>query len=190
VSGDAPWRVLRSRLALDAPWYRVRCDTIELPDGSVVDYYVSERRDVALVFAVTADATVVFVRQYKHGAGAATLELPGGVVDDGEEPEAAAVRELREETGHAPGPSGLLGIGAVDEDTSKNTNRVFSFLAPDARAVAEVRPEAMEAAGGLRVERHPLAAVRAMVGAAVTAQSSALAILLALDALDALERRG
>jgi 8-oxo-dGTP pyrophosphatase MutT (NUDIX family) len=109
------------------------------------------------------------------------------VVDDGEEPEAAAVRELLEETGHAPGPSGLVPIGAVHEDTSKNTNRVFSFLAPDARAVAEVRPEAMEAAGALRVEPHPLAAVRGMVGAAVTAQSSALAILLALDAL---ERRG
>jgi ADP-ribose pyrophosphatase len=179
----APWRLLDSRLALDVPWYRVRCDTLALPDGSVIDYYVSERRDVALVFAVTEEREVVLVRQYKHGAGETTLELPGGMIEPGEDAPAAAARELREETGYAPGPAGFVQIAAVHEDTSKNTNRVFSFLAPDARRVGDERPEAAEVAGGLRVELHPLDAVPGMIGTAVTAQSSLLAILLALDAL-------
>ena len=181
--GGGPWRRLGSRLALDTPWYRVRCDTLELPDGSVIDYYVSERRDVALVFAVTEAAEVVFVRQYKHGAGETTLELPGGLIDAGEDAPAAAARELREETGHAPGPAGLVEIGAVHQDTSKSTNRVFSFLAADARRAGAEQPEPAEVAGGLRVELHPLDGVRDLIGTVVTAQSSVLAILLALEAL-------
>ena len=183
MSADGPWRLLGSRLALDTPWYRVRCDTLELPDGSVIDYYVSERRDVALVFGVTEDARVVFVRQYKHGAGERTLELPGGVIDPGEDAPAAAARELVEETGYAPGAAGLEPIGTVHEDTSKNTNRVFSFLADGVRPGAGERLEATEAASALRVELHPVASVREMVGTVVTAQASVLAMLLALDAL-------
>jgi ADP-ribose pyrophosphatase len=88
-----PGRTLRSGLALDRPWYRVRRDVVELPGGELIDDYVSEWPDVAMTMPVTADDHVVLVRQSKHGAGRITLELPGGPVDAGEEPPAAARRE-------------------------------------------------------------------------------------------------
>ena len=55
------------------------------------------------VLPLTADGRVVTVSQFRPGPGRVVTSLPGGIVDDGEEPLAAGVRELREETGYAPG---------------------------------------------------------------------------------------
>ena len=120
-----PWQVRSSRLVLDEPWFRVRVESVELPDGTIVDdYYVAERSDFALVAAVTPSDELVLVRQWKQGIRAVTLELPGGIVE-AEEPAAAAARELLEETGYACDE--LLALGAGPLDPSKETNRVHLF---------------------------------------------------------------
>ncbi|MDE3074741.1 MAG: NUDIX hydrolase [Chloroflexota bacterium] len=94
------WEVLGSRVALSNPWITVRQDTVRLPSGLVLeDYNVVEEPNFVSVFAFTPEHEVIFVHQYKHGAGRQTLELPAGFVDGGEEPLAAAQRELEEETG-------------------------------------------------------------------------------------------
>lgn len=100
---DEPgWQVAASSYVLESPYLRIRSDRIVLPDGTVVeDYYVRESRGYVIVFALTADRNVVLVRQYKHGAGKVLLELIAGAIDEGEEPQQSAVRELAEETGYA-----------------------------------------------------------------------------------------
>jgi ADP-ribose pyrophosphatase len=103
----ASWKVLASHNAFDHRWYVVRRDTLQLPDGTIDDYFVSVRPDVAVVVALDRSGQMVMVRQYKHGVREMTLEFPAGTFED-EQPEAAALRELEEETGYIPGKIGRI----------------------------------------------------------------------------------
>src|SRR5262245_11560109 len=112
------WEQLGSELVLDEEHYRVRRDTVRLPNGRVVDdFFVGVLEDYALVVAVTRSGDVVLQRQWKQGVRHFTLELPGGKLDDGETPHDAAVRELREETGYVA--TGLELLASLDVDASK-----------------------------------------------------------------------
>ncbi len=181
-AGDAPvpWHVRSSDWALDVPWYRVRRDVVELPDGAVIDYYRSVRQDVAVVLPVTIAGEVLLVRQYKHGVGAVTLELPGGLIDEGEEPLAAAARELREETGFAA-PGALEPLGWTWGDASKSTERIHSFLARDVERVGEPQLDPNEAASGVVVERRPWSDLGRLVDdGALRSQATVVTVLRAL----------
>src|SRR5262249_37174508 len=80
-----PWDVLSARLLWGGGPRRVRLDTCRTAEGvEVRDYLVREVNDVAMVFALTPDGRVVLVRQYRHGVGEETLELPQGLCEDGE----------------------------------------------------------------------------------------------------------
>jgi ADP-ribose pyrophosphatase len=96
-----PWTVLGSRELLDAePFLRVRVETVELPDGRRIDdYYQFDQPSFACIFAETADGRIVTYRQYRHGPRKVGLVFPGGHLSPGEDPLAAARRELMEETG-------------------------------------------------------------------------------------------
>jgi len=132
-SSIQPWKLLASEMALDHPWYRVRRDTVKLPDGKVIDdYFLSLRPEVVLIFPITADKEVVLVRQYKHGAEQALLEFPGGIfADEDELAVVAAARELQEETGYTA--DHYRSLGAVWDDASKQNNRLHLFLAEGAQ---------------------------------------------------------
>lgn len=68
-------------------------------DGRKADWFVIHTRDFVNVVAVTPREELVLVRQFRHGAEEFSWELPGGMVDEGESPLEAGVRELQEETG-------------------------------------------------------------------------------------------
>lgn len=96
------WKVLDSKYIVQRPWATLRVDKLELPNGNVKDeYYVLEYPTWVNMVAITEDNMVLFVRQYRHGAGQILVELPAGVVEEGEDLEDAARRELLEETGYA-----------------------------------------------------------------------------------------
>ena len=81
-----PWDSLATEVVVDHRWYRLRRDTVRLPSGRIVDdYFVSERADIALVIALTPADQVVLVHQWKQGCRAFYTELPGGMLDAGEE---------------------------------------------------------------------------------------------------------
>jgi 8-oxo-dGTP pyrophosphatase MutT (NUDIX family) len=118
--------VRSSTYRVDEPFLRVRSDTVELPDGTVIEgYFVRESRGFAIVGALTPDRRIVLVRQYKHGIGQIVLELPAGMIDAGESPDVCAVRELAEETGYAGDPPRLLRSLFADPTSSNASFHVF-----------------------------------------------------------------
>jgi len=82
-------------------WVPVTTRTYRMPDGSVSDWDIHIGPRTVAVLALTDDGRVVLARQFRPGPSAIVLDLPGGIVDPGEDVLAAASRELLEETGFA-----------------------------------------------------------------------------------------
>lgn len=126
-----PWRTLSSAVTYSDRWLTLRSDHCETAEGTVIaPYHVLEFADWINVLALTRAGDVVLVHQYRHGAGHCMLGLPSGTVETGETPEAAARRELEEETGYVA--DRFVPIVDCYANPAKQANRVFSFLALDA----------------------------------------------------------
>jgi ADP-ribose pyrophosphatase len=98
--------------------------------GTERDYIVIAAPDWVNVVALTAAGHLVLVRQFRYGINDFSLEIPGGVIEAGEDPVAAAQRELREETGFAGGPARLL--GSVHPNPAIQNNRCHLVLVEQA----------------------------------------------------------
>ncbi|MES2710428.1 MAG: NUDIX hydrolase [Pseudomonadota bacterium] len=116
-------------------------------------WYMLHWRPWVHVVAITPDGSVVMVRQFRPGAEAALLELPGGVVDeDGAGAvRAAAERELMEETGFTA--DGFTEFAAPFNDPAHATNRVHFYFALNARRVAA---QSLDLAEDIVVETVPV----------------------------------
>ncbi|WP_420642854.1 NUDIX hydrolase [Candidatus Leptofilum sp.] len=122
------WKVLNSEYLLRNEWIAVRADTCEMGNGRLIDpYYIMESSDYVNIVPVTAVGEIVFVRIYRHGVVQTLLETPGGLIDDGESPLAAARRELLEETGCDCAEMQLIGSGSPDP--ARMSCHAYYFLA-------------------------------------------------------------
>ena len=75
----------------------------------------------------------VMVRQWRHGSKEISVEFPGGIIEDGEDPEAAARRELEEETAFTTG--NIIKLGSFRPNPAIMSNTVHFFLAQDLTAL-------------------------------------------------------
>ncbi len=104
------WKLERSEPGPGLKIFRTRFDYMRNPRNDKTEtMIVLEGADAANVVAITPDRQILFVRQYRFGIGADTLELPGGGVNYAEPHADAAVRELEEETGYTAGSWQHLG---------------------------------------------------------------------------------
>ena len=101
------WPVEKRAVEYETGWYTGGYDRVVQPDGSTKDYYWAELPDAVVVVARTGDS-IVMVDQYRPAIREQHLELPAGIVEDGESFTTAGARELREEAGFDPAGVSLL----------------------------------------------------------------------------------
>lgn len=99
----APFGVARSERIYHSPWCGLRRDIVVLQNGAEREYHVFEIGDAVAVVPVLKDGRIVLIGQYRYPHGKTHWEIPAGRLHDGEAPDVAALRELREETGHRAG---------------------------------------------------------------------------------------
>lgn len=108
--GPAHWETLKTEVTANCRVFRVLKKTCRHPKrGQIADFSVLDAPDWVNVVAETTNGALVMVRQFRYGSEALSLEVPGGVMEPGEDPVEAARRELQEETGYVGGKAKLLG---------------------------------------------------------------------------------
>ncbi len=141
---NRPWKVLESEYVARKPWFTVRHERLELPDGTVVpDYYVSEYPAWVNIIARTRDGRFLLIDQYRHGLQETAYEIPAGCVEPSDASMlAAAQRELLEETGFGGGEWRQLTVIAPNPATQNNLT--YCFVATDVERLGDQTPDATE----------------------------------------------
>jgi ADP-ribose pyrophosphatase len=131
-----PWKILSSTYLVRAPWAVLRKDRCLMSNGhEVPDYYVLEYPDWVNMVALTEQGEFILVRQYRHAAAEIVLEIPGGVIDEGETPLEAAHRELLEETGYVFDE--VKPLSTLFPNPATSNNRTLTYLFTGGRKVQE-----------------------------------------------------
>lgn len=141
---ERKWKVLASEYLAHKPWFTVRHECVELPNGNrIPDYYVFEYPDWVNVLALTREGRFVVIDQYRHGLGRTDYELVAGVCDPTDAtPLDAARRELWEETGYGGGQwRKLMEISA---NPATQNNLTHCFLATGVERISTQHLEATE----------------------------------------------
>jgi len=130
------WKRQSSEAIADCRVFQVREDFCERDsDGARHSFFVVEAPDWVNVIALTKQKEVVLIEQYRQGTEEITLEIPGGMVDENEQPDATARRELAEETGYESNEFILLGKSRPNP--AIQTNWMYHYLALDCEKTRE-----------------------------------------------------
>src|SRR5687767_4783157 len=126
-----PWQTLARRRVLqagDGRFLRVEYHTVQLPDGRIIEEWTwLDTPSFVNVVAETTDGRFLCFRQSKYAVEGISLALPGGYLEAGEEPLAAAQRELLEETGYAADE--WISHGTFVVDGNRGNGNAHLFLA-------------------------------------------------------------
>jgi 8-oxo-dGTP pyrophosphatase MutT (NUDIX family) len=139
-----PWKTLARQTVLKySRFLTVERHAIEMPDGKIIpDWPWLIMPDFINVVAITTEGKFLCFRQIKYGVDATTLAPVGGYIEPGEDPLAAARRELFEETGYEA--SDWVDLGHYNVDGNRGAGTAYFFLAGNARRVAEINTDDLE----------------------------------------------
>ena len=174
------WEVLSERHVANCKVFDVYEEHCRHPvDGREGDFYSIASRDWVNILALTPDRELVMVRQYRFAIRALSWEIPGGIIDPGESPLDAGLRELREETGHE-GENARI-IGSLFANPAIMNNQVHTVLVDNCVQKHELEWDEGE---DILVRPVPIADIPGLIGTGKICHS----IIVAALQLFALER--
>jgi len=174
VTDTGGWRRLWARYLFESSWFRVRQDGVALPNGRQIVYTMIEHPGFVVVVPLFDDGTVLLENLYRYTLQANSLECPAGGLE-GEPPDVAARRELREETGYVART--LTPLARFNASTGISDEVFHVFIATGLHLAGAPRREPTEQ---MDLVTMPLGdAVRLAESGEMRDSSSALAVLLA-----------
>ena len=125
------WEKLSSATAYQKKWLTIKEEVCKLSNGQIIDpYIIVAVPDFCNVLIVTPNEEVIMVKQYRHAAGIISIEMPGGMIDEGENPTMAAAREMQEETGYSTTRLELL--YTISPNPPLENNQAWFYIAHNA----------------------------------------------------------
>ena len=137
------WDKVSSKFLIENKIFKLREDRVISPKKkSEHPVWVIDTPNWVNIIPITKKNEVILINQHRFGTEKLCLEVPGGMVDEGEKPIDAAIRELSEETGYTS--SKVIEIGRVEPNPALMSNHTYSYLALDVCQNAEQKLDGME----------------------------------------------
>lgn len=166
------WKVHGERSLYDNEWIRLVLVDVELPDGQRFEHHVVRLRSAAMTAVLDDEDRVLMLWRHRFVSDRWGWELPGGLIDAGEDPATTAAREVEEETGFRP--RSLEHVATFQPMVGMVDSEHVVFLARGADRVGDPT-ETTEAA---RIEWVPLSSVLGMIARGEIWNSGTLVALL------------
>jgi 8-oxo-dGTP pyrophosphatase MutT (NUDIX family) len=167
-----PFELIKSEFLLQGRTFKVRRDTLKMPDGRETRLEIIEHWGSVVLVPVDREENVLFVRQYRHATGKDILEFPAGTRESDEPYEDCAAREIREETGMEAAK--LQKVGEFYLAPGYSSELMAVFLATDLKH----NPLDADDDEFLQVEKVPVREVAAMFARGDVPDSKSLAAWL------------
>lgn len=124
------WRTIKTKVIFKHPRITLLQDEVELPDGSRTEYLKFEHRNDSVTVLCIKGSQLLMQKEYSHPTGKVLWQLPGGKINKGETPVAAANRELTEESGYKSAHVEELGWYYTDNRRSESKMHVVLVKEP------------------------------------------------------------
>jgi ADP-ribose pyrophosphatase len=173
-------RLVETEILLPKPKRFVR-EALVMPDGYECDWFYVDTAPSVMIVPVTAARQLVLVRQYRHNLKSYQLEFPAGTMHETEEPEAAARRELEEETGFTLAADAQLSLlGSYYSLPSETNKYTHVFLASPVTAAGPAQGDTeIEKYFDMSVVLMPIEQALSGIGNTITSMETVGALMAA-----------
>ncbi len=156
------WRTTSKSVVAENPFLKLELHNREEEEtGRKANFYIVGAPDWVNIIAITEANEVVLIEQFRHGSERIELEIPSGIIEPGEDPAHAALRELLEETGYEKSEhSEFKSIGEVLPNPAFMENTCYTYLLTNARLTGNTNFDEYE---NIRVVRIPRAEIDRLI---------------------------